>query len=330
MRTFCANCGAELKENVKFCGRCGQVAETVAPLPAPPTLNKIKIPTYAKILSPILCLLMYVTAFVSIALVGTRMTLTEENVKKKLDKVDFADVVIGYYEDGDEADVCDWVYRNLENIDGVNIKKSDLRRYLNKGTFKDFIAEKVADLFDDALNGTYRAEISKKDVYELLDDNARSLNKMGYDFIDVPQYEIAEFVTDSFLAENFDMKELREDDQVDELLNLVRIFASVPSIVVMIIVTLALAALIIFINRASLKRGLAQISWTLLILAAVMLAALIIVCVIKSVKNDDYLLNYIFGFVTDGVVCSLAISSVAAAISFAAYFTVRFITKRAN
>lgn len=190
----CQNCGAEVKEEQKFCSVCGtKVEECVPKQPIlaegesqePPVKTEKKKNEVMKVfISLLICILLVIVSVTTLSLLTVRDTFNESNVEKIVDKVDVKELLKTGIVDMRTAFDGNFTEKEIANIYEESSFKSyfkdvavDLASYVQgKGDFPELDGEEIADLVLE------NEEIIRENSdYKLVDDAHKKIEDMVED-----------------------------------------------------------------------------------------------------------------------------------------------------
>ena len=205
----CGACGTEVPQDKRFCTKCGTPftgavgitppvytpaprptpAPTPAPIPTPAPVKPKKKrfePNLAariilRLLSVLLCLCLTASLLMTIVVLDLRQITNKNNLQNIISSnltlrgplsaaVDSQSQQITT----DTADsLLQWVYDMLmEESAELDFTQEQMEEFFERSTAKDFLAEKTASYFADFINGTNDTTISRREIAQIINENA--------------------------------------------------------------------------------------------------------------------------------------------------------------
>lgn len=275
MPNFCGKCGARIDQETGLCPQCESekttciegivdekcddvtcqgvlekelaVEETNEKTPedVPPHHPKKRYSVITVILTVLLSVCLFFTLLCSVIIYDVRYSTKSDGIEKILENVNATDLMESVNFDFDED--AEKFYESLDKVYGIDISESQLDKFINKSTIKEFIAEELSYFCGDLLAGrNAELNISKRDVERLLQKNSTLIrDEFDVRLSNSDIEEITEWIFDSedskfVIATSADIK-----NNSSTLYNTVTMLFSVGSLIVFLVLSAIFIALMI-------------------------------------------------------------------------------------
>ncbi len=290
--TFCEKCGTRLKPGQKFCGKCGAVINhrdmafitpvTENSVKKPSTINSVK--NFARPITAVLSVLIAICLMLLVFVGGIRMTLTEKSIAEFLDDIQISELNIG---ESRNITVADWLGRELRENKINSLTRKQIEDFADSKCFKEFLVVQFSDLINDFYNGTDRTKVSESEIYDFLWDSQEELADSGVELDYGEIVNISDALAHSDVVKDFSITLIEEADGVGPVWAIASTFVSVPMIVTLILLVLASAAAIFFVNGKSAKRTASAVGKPSVIIGGLFILLFIIVEIVAMAYGEQ-------------------------------------------
>ncbi len=257
---FCKKCGTELRDDAKFCQKCGNVVENkngvtedikVTPTmqPEKKNVNVQEKPGSLKsfsavIVSIFLCIVM----LLSITIIQVRKTVTEDNLADSIEITDeiFEEIVLEQIRTdlGKNIDIEESFEKLLrKDFDAERtVSKGDVENFVEDTNLSDFVSENISTYADDFFDGEYEFEIDEDDLEDYIRTDVANAFEDNF-HVEMQEDDVEKWVKLYKRAEkNLAMNTIDDDQTL--ILDIVRWSLSYIILAVLIIISILLAYLL--------------------------------------------------------------------------------------
>ena len=279
-KTFCGFCGNETDGTTGICSVCGASTNNVEKISlvvknqkSPKVKTRKSTNTVAIVFSSFLLVFMILLTVV----IGSVRTLKEsDTIEEVLDRMDLVELIdenfrIQVKERGAMSiqAFLDYYYRD-QNIDMTTKKFS---RFVEESTIKEFFAEKCEEYIEEILDDESEFSFTQQEFVNLIDENISEFEKIFDVYVSYNTYELYEHFDEvtsgTGKVKNFSTYDFKDNNPV--LYYSVKVIFSSVTWIVLIVVCLMLAATIILAGR---NKGLSAIAIVSIIIGSIMVLAL--------------------------------------------------------
>lgn len=232
-----------------------------------------------RLASVLICLLLAVSLLVTAVVLDLRRITSEKHLQKTVEQIltpkDMADLSVGRlavmgldaedtsYEveispDISTDELVDMVYDALkeEYGDQLTVTKGQLKRFYEESTLKERVSEKVAAYVTDVIQGTDDAQITKRDIIDVIDENEDLIQEVFHVRVNAAlRQEVLSFVNVEELNDTIRTQVIQEVQEADlggvsvkELMQTLQGWTSDGVMWVMILVDILLIGLLFLTN----------------------------------------------------------------------------------
>lgn len=223
-----------------------------------------KVRTHASLAKNIASIVFFMLSLVLGTAAGTlylvRESLTPQIIEESVKNMTIGDIGIGFWYGYQGQDITlDEYMTDVFNSSGVvAVQQKDVKKLLDSGFIKSFIADRFNGYVSDFMYGTGEGCISVDEVMKLLDDNWEEVStKLGIDSITIKEKtqsdiksEVLEGVLNKLIQDihfgSFTLSNFRKEYPV--AMNVASSVITYPAIIVMSAVTVLLWFIILFMN----------------------------------------------------------------------------------
>ncbi len=184
-KEFCVYCGNVVDNLSGFCSVCGAMknsgrvdvpANPPQPVKEKPAKKKGNCSAGRTVAIVLLSVLLFFTSFSAVTMSTVRNVTDKDTIMEILDNVDLYEVIDSNYEikvrEGGRMSLYEYFDYYFSNRDeSVNITERKFRKFIDKSSFKEFLAEKAEVLINDIVYDDNEFEFEKHEFRKLLVEN---------------------------------------------------------------------------------------------------------------------------------------------------------------
>ena len=314
-KEFCGFCGNVIDSATGICGVCGSVknqpiVEAAKPekkgKPVKEKTIKEKAPKVKKpesagrtVAVTLLAILLFFMSFFTI-LIGTVGTVAkEETIVDILDNIEFYDLIDSNYEinvAGDSLSLSEYFDYYFED-QGVHITEKKFSKFIDKSTFKQFVAEKIALFIEDIVTGDDEFEIGRREFENLIQDNSEVFEEV---FDVTVSYELIEHFGEVLYDEET-LGTLSADDLKDEspeIYYTIKYLLSPVTLIILIVICVLLIAGMILIK---VTKGITATGVVAIIVGAIMTLLAIAGYIVSMLVDMDMITASLVSLLSGGL-----------------------------
>lgn len=227
--------------------------------------------TGRRILSVLLCVLLFVFLLAPALGFYVRRSTREDGMQAVLESIDVGSLrVDAYFDDVTEKTTLAGLLSQDLAKQNIEISEKSMNKVIRNSTLKYFFAGELADLFEDLYSGRGDYEFELDKLANALTDTktTRVLEKEGYTLSDKQAQELAEWADGYKLTETLNLDYIK--DEAPQVYNAVHYGLHYVTLGALLAVALLLIILIFRANRGRFGLSLGDIGTTLIVLGALL------------------------------------------------------------
>lgn len=341
---YCGKCGHNVPDGVKFCPKCGhgmpqkkqqapqpkpvehkaesmpvQQPKTPTPVNQPKPVKKEKSSIASRIISIILCIFLFVFSSSAMTVGIARMVLSKSNVKAICSEVKLSDVNIVYK--GKTLYLTDFIMDVVSEdaVEKYGISKKDVEKILDNKTINNYIEDATVEYVAYIAFGEEPEILDVDSILGMIKDCSKVIyDETGFEFTD------ADFEDLEDELKNGSMKFLIVTE-IDDVIGfdpaIVSVVLSIPVLVTLCVLSVAMIVLLLLCNKCKVKYLFAYTGMTSIVLGAMMLLSALASFILKTV-SDVYLVELLLNAIIFDVAIFGLVALVLGIVMFVLYRTV--------
>ncbi len=292
-----------------------------------------------KILVAFLCVILFIFMLSATTIGVIRAITASDNIENMAEDMSVSDVPIAD-ENGETFSLSEWfddeIYGGYADL--MSYSENDFEEFFNSEGIREYIAEKAVGLKNDFYDGKARTKIRKNEIKRLIERNDPKGLGNGYEeyygYGD-PKYSLSSYSEE--IAENFAQSEFAMGINIEAfenrmgnpaLLSLARFVLSIPTMIVLIALSLILMFVLYRVNKKAILKTLIHIGIVMLIIGAIYLWGYIGVSGMTFFMDRDGALRFLYELLYDGVAYKLLGAGALTAIGLGLIAAGRIIRKK--